>query len=282
MSDTLTIQSGQVTLTTEEGVQLEDSEQSLEEMFRSRFVPPLGGLAWPDGVKFMAYHEPRLVVVHQTSPCRRRLKWIAADSPKPYGPGTTYRHVEVSLPYAVTFATFELCGERFCLGPRNELYFVNQPLRSLQDRLGFPALLNVSKVDRSGRTATWICTQHLRASPRMDWTQQLDALVRHCFDGAFNLSSEHHEGSSWYRESQSIDGLHPIEEWCRRSQADPMFGTGVSWLPAPLSVGELIESLLNEPRGPMHPSLPIPPPHTVEFRLIPRLMNFLQSKKKPK
>ena len=281
MTDTLTVQSGQVTLTTEEGARFEETELSLDEMFQSRFVPPLGGLAWPDGVKFAEWREPRLVVVHQNSPCKRRLKWIAADSPKPYGPGTQYRYVEVSLPYAITFAVFDACGNRLRIGPRNELYFVNRPLRSLNDSLGYPALLNVSKVNRNGRKATWICVQHLKAGLEMDWTQQLDALVQHCFDGAFNLSSEHHEGSSWYKESSSIAGLHPIEEWSRCSKEDPLFALNVEWLPAPLNVGEMIEALLTEPRTRLGKTAPTPA--TKEFHVIPRYLNFLQTrKKKPK
>lgn len=278
MSDTLLLQNGQVTLTTEEGATLQHSAGELEEMFRGRFVPPLAGRALPDGVKFVEWREPRLVVVHQTSPCVRRLRWIAPDSPVPYGPGAVYRYVELSLPYAITFAVFDACGERLQIGRANELYFVNRPLQSRDDALGFPALLNVSKVQRGARVATWICTQHLQVAAGSDWTQQLDALVRHTFDGSFNLSSEHHEGASWYGESQSIDGLHPVEEWCRRSRESATFGLSVPWRPAPVTVGGLLEELFRQPRG----AVPGVPPVPGEFHLIPRFMNFLQSRKKAK
>lgn len=278
MADTLMLQGGQITLTTEEGATHEYSEAELEDLFRSRLVPPLAGQALPDGVKFVEWREPRLVVVHQSPPCLRRLSWIAADSPVPYGPGTVYRHIEVSLPYAITLAAFDACGNRLQLSGANELYFTNRPLRSRSDKLGYPALLNISKVQRGSRTATWICTQHLGLRPGMTWPDQLDALVRHTFDGSYNLSSEHHEGASFYGESRSIDGLHPIEEWSRRSKENAMFGLGVSWLPAPFTVGEVIDELLKAVRPPM-PGLP--PPST-EFHLIPRLLNFIQTRKKPK
>lgn len=276
MADTLTLEQGQVTLTTEEGAKLQQSEAELEEMFRARFIPPLQGEALPDGVKFIEWREPRLVVVHQTPPCFRRLKWIAADSPVDYGPGTVYRHIELSLPYAATFAVFELIGDRLQLSRTNELYFTNQPLRSRGDRLGFPALLNVSKVERGTRTATWICTAQLKLKPGLSWPQQLDALVCHTFSGAFNLSSERHEGASWYGMSKSIPGLAPVEEWSRRSHADQAFGLTVPWLPAPLTVGELIDVLL----APTATAPGVAPPPEL-FQVIPRFLNFIQ-RRKPK
>jgi hypothetical protein len=275
MADTLTVQHGHVTLTTEEGTTLQQPEAELEEMFRTRYVPPLEGRALPDGVKFVDWREPRLVVVHQSPPALRRLKWIAADSPADYGPGTLYRHVELSLPYAVTFAVFELCGERLRLGRANELYFTNQPIQSRNDRLGFPALLNISKVRRGSRTAPWICTAHLKLKPHMTWTEQLEALVRHTLEGGFNRSSEHHEGASFYGESKSIPGLHPVEEWHRRSQADPAFGLDVPWLPAPVCVGELVDILLQPPGGGTADA--VPPPG--DFSVIPRFLNFIQSRR---
>jgi hypothetical protein len=275
MADTLLLQNGCVTLTTEEGATLQHSAAELEEMFRGRFVPPLAGQALPDGVKFLEWREPRMVVVHQTSPCVRRLRWIAADSPVPFGPGATYRHVELSLPYAITFAVFDACGDRLQLGRRNELYFVNRPLRSRDDDLGFPALLNVSKVQRDERLATWICTQHLKLAADLDWTMQLDALVRHTFDGSFNLSSEHHEGSSWFTESRCLDRLGSVEEWCAASQANSDFGLSVPWLPAPVTVGGLIEELFRAPSTPAAGAAPA----AGEFHLIPRFLNFLQLRK---
>lgn len=276
MADTLLLHGGQLTLTTEEGATHEYSESELEELFRARLVPPLAGLAFPDGVKFVDWREPRLVVVHQSSPCVRRLRWIAADSPAAFGEGTVYRHVELSLPYAITFAAFDACGNRLQLSGANELYFSNQPLQAKTDRLCFPALLNVSKVQRGNRLATWICTQKLGLRPGRPWTEQLDSLVRHTFDGSFNLSSEHHEGASWFGESRSVEGLHPVEEWCRRSREKPTFGLDVAWLPAPCSVGEVVEELLKAVRAPT-PGVPVP---SLEFHIIPRLLNFLQGRRK--
>lgn len=279
MSDTLLFQNGQVTLTTEEGARLTHSAAELEEMFRGRFVPPLCGRALPDGVKFIEWREPRLVVVHQTPPCVRRLRWLAADSPAPFGPGAVYRHVEVSLPYAVTGAVFDAVGDRLQLSRQNELYFVNRPLRSRDDPLCFPALLNISRVWRGTREATWICTQHLQLTPEMDWPTQLDALLRHTFDGSFNLSSEHHEGASFYTVSAGLEGLSPVEEWVRRSRDNPTFGLGVNWLPAPVTVGALMDQLLMAP-APATGAAGVPP-YPGEFHLIPRFLNFLQ-RKKPK
>src|SRR4051794_20581100 len=146
MADQLTVQDGKVVLTTDEGRKLERPEAQLVEMLRREVVPPLGGAALPDGVKFVEWREPFLLVVHQLPPHVRLVHWIADDSPRPYGPGTKYRKVRLSIPYAVTFALYFQSGGGLSLAGANELYFRNKPLRSRDDRLGYPALLNVSAI----------------------------------------------------------------------------------------------------------------------------------------
>ena len=86
----------------------------------------------------------------------RQLRWIANDSPAPFGEGATYRKVRLSVPYAITFAVYQQQGEGLFLGASNELYFRNEPLRGRGDRLGYPALLNVSKIVLPLRERAWI------------------------------------------------------------------------------------------------------------------------------
>jgi hypothetical protein len=258
MGDQLLIENGKAVLTTEEGQRLERSEEQLLGMLRGEFVPPWGTSALPDGVKFYDWRPPTLVVVHQTPPHVRQVRWIAPDSPEPYGDEATYRKLRLSLPYVVTIAVYEENGT-LCLTARNELYFRNEPLRSLGDRLSYPALLNVSRVEHPLRESAWICTQYLNSPDGADWAGQLQALLEHTFNGGFNLSSEHHEGASWYGLSESVHvDLHPVERWQQASAADDVFALRVPWKPVPLTVGEVVEALFLEGQAEQGPLPPLP------------------------
>lgn len=91
MSDTLCIQDSKVVLTTDEGRKFERSENQLLEMLRTELLPPIDGTALPDGVKFIEFRDPVMLVIHQLPPHVRQMRWIATDSPRKFGPGTKYR-----------------------------------------------------------------------------------------------------------------------------------------------------------------------------------------------
>jgi hypothetical protein len=247
VADRLTIADGKAVLTTEEGQRLERTEGQLMVMLRAELVPPWGDGALPDGVKFYDWRPPLLVVVHQLPPHVRQFRWIADDSPEPYGEGVVYRKVRLSIPYAVTFAVYAQQGAGLYLTDGNELYFRNEPLRCLSDRVGYPALLNISRVQAPLRERAWICTQYLERPDEGGWAGQLQALLEHTWNGGFNLSSENHEGASWFGLSQGAHpDLHPVERWEQASLANDAFALGVPWRPAPLSVGEIVEALFLE------------------------------------
>jgi hypothetical protein len=256
MADRLTIEKGRVTVTLEEGPAMDRPEAELLEMMRSEFVPPSDGSALPDGIKFTPeWRDPFLLVVHQMPPQVRRLQWISDDSPSDYGAGAEYRTVRLSLPYTVTFATFYRRGNQLTTTWNNEMYFTNRPLLSLKDRLGYPALLNVSRVERPRRTRSWICTQHFKPTPGEGWAGQLNALLEHVWGSSFNRSSERHEGASWYGEYRNIHPeLHPVARWEEASRRRETYGLSLEWMPTAYTVGELIdmmfEELREEPTGP--------------------------------
>ena len=277
MPDQLIIEKGTVRATTEEGLVLERDETALHDMFRAEYALPLGDAALPDGVKFVEWRSPFLVVVHQTPPHVRRLQWIADDSPRQFGPGTRYHPVRLSLPYVITFAVYYQHRHGLSLTASNELYFRNEPLGSRRDRVGFPALLNVSAIETPARTRAWICTQYLRQPIAADWTAQLDQLLDHTFNGGFNRSSEHHEGASWYGASRGVDrSLHPIQKWEQATAADERFGLRVAWKPAPLCVQELIEALLAECQQSAETQSP-PAASGRTVTLVHRFVNFAQT-----
>ena len=247
MSDQILIHNGKVVLTTEEGQKLERAETLLLDMLRHEYLPPLNGTAFPDGIKLYEWREPFLLVVHQTPPHVRQMRWIANDSPKRFGPGTKYRKVRLSIPYSITFAIYCHHGTGLFIGGANELYFRNEPLCTRNDKLCFPALLNISRIKTPKRDRAWICTQYLRWSPEADWTGQLHALLDHIWNGGFNLSSEDHEGASWYGESKGVHtNLHPVEKWEAASKANDAFALGLPWKSVPHTVGELMDIMLEE------------------------------------
>ncbi len=277
MPDRLSIEEGKVTVTTEEGCRLERPETTLREMFRRDLVPPINGAALPDGVKFVYWRAPLLLVVHQLPPHVRLLRWITDDSPSDYGPGTQYRNVRLSIPYAITMAMYFYHGNRLCLADSNELYFRNEPLRSEEDKLGFPALLNISCIPAPRRMRSWICTQHLRRPGSADWCRQLQLLIDHTWNGAFNRSSERHEGQSMWGYSQGVHAdLHPVSRWEAATESNEAWALGVNWKPAPMCVRELAEEMFREQNAAALFCRSEGPAPTES--LIARFLNFAQQK----
>jgi hypothetical protein len=276
MADQLTIQGGKVVLVTEEGQEVERTEAQLLDMLRDEFLPPLRGSALPDGVKFFEWRPPMLLVVHQLPPHVRQFRWIADNSPVRFGPGTVYRKVRLSIPYAVTFALYAQQGERLFLIGNNELYFRNEPLRTRSDTLGYPALLNISRIPMPKRERAWICTQYLQWTPEADWTGQLQALLEHTWNGGFNLSSEDHEGASWYSASKGIHReLHPVEKWEKASAANDAFAISVPWKPVPLNVADIIECMFEENQQMAAHLSGRPARRKKSPSLVSRFMNFV-------
>jgi hypothetical protein len=247
MTDKLLIEDGKIQLSTDEGHQVTLPDSKLEDMLRREVEPPVNGVALPDGIKFMEWQPPLLCVVHQRPAHVQRLRWIAHDSPVPFGPGTKFQTRRLSMPYALTFAVYCQHGGRLALTGYNELYFRNEPVRTREDGLCFPALLNVSRIDTPARSRAWICTQYLQSDPGDAWDAQLASLLNHTWNGAFNLSSEHHEGASWFGASEGIHPqLHPVERWEEATAENEAFALGVPWKPASLNVGQLLQAMLAE------------------------------------
>ena len=213
----------------------------------------------PRGVIHEAKCGKALIVVHETEPQTRTFRWIANDSPAPFGPKATYRDVTIALPYVVLFAAFtETRGRGMQLSGRNEVFFRTQPLCSMDDELCYPALLNVSRFDKiddpeSGRNLCWICTQHLNYdafSSEEDLSRRIsksiDGLYRHLMEGAYNLSSEHNEHSSWFTETvrQNVDErISSIERWQAESAKDRWFVLDVPFLKTGYTVQGMIDRL---------------------------------------
>lgn len=190
----------------------------------------------PQGVRAVLTQGEQTLMFWERPPHIARLSWIAKDSPQPYGPGTKYRWVRISLPYLIIVATFTRDGgdnpELNTLA--NECFFRNEPMRSMEDELSYPALLNCSVIKGSDSPLSWICTQYLKHKHVQEdkYSNGLES-VRYCLlETSFNLSSEHNEGNSWFGASKKkIPQVETVEKWEAETVKDPLFATTVPWLP---------------------------------------------------
>lgn len=207
-----------------------------------------GGVVLPDGVKSVVNDGEVVIWVYECAPRVHSLLWIANDSPEMSGVGAKYRKVQIALPYVIVFAVFIVRRRGpVVLSNNNEVYFRTEPLKSLDDQLLFPALLNCGKFDSGGRRPlSWLCTQNMEVPKEVrnpDQNVSMRAYFRgllHClFESGFNYSFEQHNMESWYTISSQIDPrLRSVEEWEEASRRDPLFVLDVPWIPAGLSVRE--------------------------------------------
>ena len=209
----------------------------------------------PDGIKLTVSRGSLTIWVYERSPQVYSFKWIARDSPAPFGRGTKYRTVRIALPYLIVLAVFEP-GRRngMELSGLNECFFRRHPLKSTRDELFYPALLNCSKFDPpDGHPLSWICTAKLdygRLSKEPDNNQRMQtclrALLHTLLETGYNRSSDYHEDSSWFTESAGVDPrISTIENWEKATAKDPLFVLDVPWLSTGLTLEQVIERIFN-------------------------------------
>lgn len=220
-----------------------------------------GNVILPYGIKSVLSQGNITIWLWEQPPRVHQLTWIAKDSEIQYGEGTKYRKVRIALPYLVIAAIFfrddKGIPRLLC---KDECFFRNEPLKGLDDELSYPALLNCSRwsdVNGMGHPLSWICTQHLKKNKKMasaDPGERFQAsfeAVRYCLlETSFNLSSEHHEGNSWYSASKKIDPrLATIEDWEKATEKDPLFVLEVPWINTGHTVRQYAERVFQQNGG---------------------------------
>lgn len=222
----------------------------------SRVIPPKGVI--------QRIEDNAVIWIYQREPQRYNLKWIAADSASRYGRGTTYRDVCLALPYLSVFAVFIVVPPgRLTLTMSNEAFFSNAAIRSPDDQLCFPGLLNCSLFNPpDGKPLAWICTQYLDRSfdKEEDLNRRMNAglksLLQTLLGAGFNYSSEHHEGMSGFTFTISKridDRISTVEKWEAASK-NPLFALEVPWVPTGLTVAQITERIfkrVNAARPPL-------------------------------
>lgn len=243
MAERIILQGAEARLTGGDGGEARAELGSFVAALGREGVQGLDAEALADNVKWKVTRGDATVCVVELKPQLRRIKWVAPDSPQRYGPRATYRERRLATPYVVLKVPF-LKGR---VVGRAELFYRNEPLRSLGDPLYWSNLLNVSP--HAHGCVAWVCTQYLGAECAAPGVAAgLDALVHHLFGGGFNFSSEAHEGASAFSKAQA-DGIDPRvtdpDRWEAASVADPRFVLSVAWKPVGLTVGQLVEAELS-------------------------------------
>lgn len=217
--------------------------------FLSRVESPPSNEAIPEGLRFGWRRGDFLVLVLEEKPALRTVRWLANDSPAPFGRRAKYRTVRLAFPFVVLVVT--LCGGE--LTGHQQAFYRTAPLRRLSDELLLPNLRNVA---RAYEQDAWLCLAHLhgRLAP-LNWYEKIDTIWQHVMNAGFNGSSEHHEGMSYFGEMQSLDPrIASVEAWEQASLADRYFPLQVPWRPVGKSVGTVMEESLRRVAPPFDPA----------------------------
>lgn len=192
-----------------------------------------------DGVRHIRRRGDCVAVVVEEMPAARTVRWLADDSPEPYGPKAIYRPANLSFPFLVVVLVFL----RGALTGYQQCFYRNAPLAALSDPLLLPNLYNVA--ERSGQIC-WLCLANLAPTiARMGWPRKLDAIHKHLWGGSWNRSSEVHEGNSYWSRPAVDPRVSSVEAWERHTAADQRFATTVPWKPAGTTVEKVMNQMLD-------------------------------------
>ena len=215
--------------------------------------PNTADLILPDGVKAVIPQGPLTICVWESPPRLHSLTWIAKDSPAPFGPLARYRQVRLALPYLIILAVFDTDGPgQLQLSQRSECFFRNAPLKTLDEELCYPALLNCyGGGPGEPRPLSWICAGGLKPTPRMRSANVsesvlagLDAIRHYLLETRFNHSDGQGGKLSWFEASRSLDPrLNTVEAWEEASAKDPLFVLDVPWIKSGHTVRQAIERM---------------------------------------
>lgn len=195
----------------------------------------------------------RLVFLVEYPPGSRTVRWLNDGTLAQLGIRSKCCDVTIALPFVLFFITTTWEGTLH----NSSVYFRTEPLKQLDytDALLDCHFLNCSP--NSYGAYCWICSQYMFREPASG--QSLVEFVASCIDyfwfSAFNLSSEAHEGQSFFGKGCGTKGETPIPDprvlsiraWKEASRADSSFVLAVPWNPAGRTVMDVFTELTGGP-----------------------------------
>ena len=208
--------------------------------------------AIPEGVRFIRRRGDVVVLVMESHPAVRTVRWLADNSPVPFGKGSVYRTASLAFPFIIAIMTFR-GGRQTSF---QQCFYRTEPLEKLTDPLFLPNLYNVAE---AYRMKCWLCLANLKTDLKpLSWSEKVKLIQSHLWGAAWNQSSEMHEGNSYWGTMRDLDPrLKSLDAWERATRENPLFPLMVQWRPAGKTAGEIIEEMLVM-------ALPPPVPVTVE------------------
>jgi hypothetical protein len=196
--------------------------------------------AIPPGVRFIRQRSNTVALVMEEGPQARTVRWLADDSPVPYGKDAVYRTARLAFPFVVVVLILR-CGR---LTGLQQCFFRTEPLEKLDDKLLLPNLFNVA--NGHGQPC-WLCLANLKGDlAPLSWNEKVRVIRKHLWGASFNRSSEVHEGNSYWQTMRGVDGrVASLDSWESATQEDPFFPLQVKWKPAATTIGEVIGSMLS-------------------------------------
>jgi hypothetical protein len=213
-----------------------------ERLSRQGDAPALAGPI-PEGVRYARRRGDATVLVFEDRPQTRTVRWLADHSPTPFGPGSVYQTVRLAFPFVIIIVVFSggrLTGVQQC-------FYRTEPIESLDDPLFFPNLYNCARTPegRGNPMESWLCLANLTDDlAPLTWEQRSRAIHDHIWGGAFNRSSEVHEGNSLWQSMKPDLRVQTVDRWAEESRKNPYFALTVPWRPYGSSVGGTADAML--------------------------------------
>lgn len=196
----------------------------------------------PERVRAWVEKGDCVALAIELKPGPRSVRWLAEDSPAPFGRRARYRALlRLSFPYVVVLAVFS----HGALTPLSQLYYRAHPLTDRDDELLLPNLPNVA---RGYGLECWVCLVGMRDDlVGRSWSEKVEAIAAHVFGAGFNRSAEMHEGNSYADAARELDPrLASVEAWAEATARQPMFALDVPWSPAKTTLGAELEQMLRK------------------------------------
>jgi hypothetical protein len=205
---------------------------------------PGRGRVLPRGVRMVRERRDALALAVEIAPRARRVRWLRADSPQPFGRGARYDEYFLSFPWVIVLLVLRQ-GE---LTGLQQLYYRVASMDDGEDLL-LPNLFNVAK---GYGQRCWLCLQNVGPLADLPWGRKVDRISEHLFSAAFNQSAETHEGNSYWSADKPVDPrVESPAAWDAATRENPWFSLDLPWRPAETTVTDELDSMLSRVVAPV-------------------------------